>query len=199
MFAQVIQGRTGDAAGLRKQMDRWRDELMPGATGFLGSTTGVTADGEFVTIARFADEAAARRNSERAEQGEWWAETEKFCSGVTFHESSDVDLFLGGGSDDAGFVQVMQGRIIDLDRARALEEEATAQMKELRPDLIGSIRARYGDDEFMEFAYFTSEAEARAGETKMTEQAEGRDMAEWQKVTPIDRFLDLADPWTLSP
>ena len=42
MFVQVIEGRVSDRDGLRRQMDKWESELRPGATGFLGSTAGVT-------------------------------------------------------------------------------------------------------------------------------------------------------------
>ena len=44
MFIQVIQGKVADEAGLQRQMDRWNEELMPGAVerGYLGSTSGTT-------------------------------------------------------------------------------------------------------------------------------------------------------------
>ena len=45
MFVQVISGRVRDAEQLRTRMDRWIAELSPNAEGWLGSTTGVTADG----------------------------------------------------------------------------------------------------------------------------------------------------------
>ena len=38
MFVQVIQGKAKDAAGVRKQMERWEQELKPGEVGYLGST-----------------------------------------------------------------------------------------------------------------------------------------------------------------
>ena len=53
MFVQVIKGTTNDPAALRSRSDRWRDEVRPGATGFLGSTGGVTDDGTFILFARF--------------------------------------------------------------------------------------------------------------------------------------------------
>ena len=69
MFIQVIQGKVADAEGLRAAMDRWGRDLQPGATGWLGTTGGITDDGTFVATVRFDSEDAARRNSERPEQG----------------------------------------------------------------------------------------------------------------------------------
>jgi hypothetical protein len=198
MFAQVIQGRTTDGAGLRKQLERWRDEVMPGATGYLGGTGGVTPDGEFIAIARFADAKSAAKNNDRPEQGAWWSDTEQYCSDVTFKDSTDVDVFLGGGSDDAGFVQVMEGTVTNLAKARELEAQAAAEVQKLRPDLIGSIRANFADGTWTEFIYFTSEAKARAGEKKMG-STEIPSFVEWQKIATTSRFLDLADPWMTSP
>ena len=121
MFVQVIQGQVGDAGKVRAAMDRWAAELAPGADGWLGSTAGVTEDGRFIGLARFESEEAARRNSERPEQGRWWAETEKlFEGGATFRESTDVVVDVNGDPDKAGFVQVMQGRTSDPARAREL-------------------------------------------------------------------------------
>lgn len=50
MFIQVITGATSDREGLLGQADRWQDELRPGATGYLGSTAGVTDDGEYLDL-----------------------------------------------------------------------------------------------------------------------------------------------------
>ena len=65
MFAQVIKGKTGDAAGLRRQLDRWLEDVRPGAIGFVGSTVGIADDGTFVAVVRFDDEAAAQANASR--------------------------------------------------------------------------------------------------------------------------------------
>ena len=115
MFVQVMEGKASDAAGLRRQMDAWNAELKPGATGFLGATGGVAADGRAVLMARFDSEESAVANSSRPEQGDWWSQTEKCFDGpVTFTESTEVDLFLDGGSDGAGFVQVMTSQTTGL-------------------------------------------------------------------------------------
>src|SRR3546814_9094548 len=52
---------------------------------------------------------SARANSELPEQSAWWEGMAKLYDGEpTFTESSDVTEWMGGGSDDAGFVQVMK-------------------------------------------------------------------------------------------
>src|SRR4028118_1129500 len=81
MFVQVIQGQVSDPNEARSALDRWTRDLAPDAEGWLGTTAGVTDDGQFIALARFASEEAARRNSERAEQGDWWGDTAKLVTG----------------------------------------------------------------------------------------------------------------------
>lgn len=202
MFVQVIQGQVRDRQVLRHQLDDWRRELGPGAVGYLGTTAGVTADGQFIALVRFESAEAARRNNDRPEQDIWWDRTSWCFDGdITFHDSVAVDLSLGGGSDAAGFVQVILGHAQDRDRMRLLEAEAEPLLKELRPELIGSVRAWHADGSFTEAAYFTSEVAARAGEARMAElPAEpAAHLAEWNALVSGVRYLDLHEPWLYSP
>lgn len=198
MFAQVVQGRVTDPAGIEKQIQRWDEDVKPGAEGFLGSTAGVTADGEFIAIARFESEEAARRNSDRPEQTAWWEETSQYITDPMFHDCTQVDVFGGGGSDEAGFVQVIQGKTKDVERSRALDARMEAGMRDIRPDVIGGVNAWHPENgRFTTFIYFTSETEARAKEKEM-ENAEGmaeymREMEELSDGEP--KFLDLTQPW----
>ena len=198
MFIQVIQGKVNDAEGFRGQFERWGEELRPGAQGYLGATGGITDDGTAILLARFESQAAAQANSERPEQASWWEETAGYFEGeVTFRDCSEVDTQLAGGSDDAAFVQVMQGRARDKDRLRAMEEEFLPTLRELRPDLIGSVRAWDGDH-FTEAIYFTTEAEAREGESKMSSET-GPQFEEYMSLVEDVTYLDLKDPWLRSP
>src|SRR4051812_43049541 len=164
MFVQVIQGSVADADELRASLDRWNRDLGPGAVGWLGATSGVTADGRAIAMVRFESADAARANSERPEQHQWWMETSKLFAGdVTFHDSRQVYEFGAGGSDDAGFVQVIQGRVTDPDRALELMRQTEEPMRELRPDVIGGVIAVHGDDGFTQAVYFTSQEAAREG------------------------------------
>ena len=196
MFVQVIEGRVADRDGLRRQMDGWMRELRPGAAGFLGSTAGVTDDGYAITFARFESAAAAKANSERPEQGRWWAETEKCFGGeISFTDSDDVETFLAGGSNDAGFVQIMRSSGADRDQIHAMDESFVEHAESFRPDLIGGLRVWTGPDTCVEVAYFTSEAEAREGEKKEP-PAELTDlMGDFEEQMANTEFLDLRDPW----
>src|SRR3954453_23321913 len=110
MFVQIIQGKVKDADLLARQSERWIREIKPGVKGYLGSTTGVTPDGRAITIARFESSEAAAANSGSAQEDAWGNETVKAYDGEpTFRDSSAVDTLFGGGSNDAGFVQVIQG------------------------------------------------------------------------------------------
>ena len=48
-------------------------------------------------------------------------------------------------------------------RLDELEHKADSVLAEMRPDLLGSVTAYFGDGEFTEVAYFTSEAAAPRG------------------------------------
>ena len=197
MFVQVIKGRTNDPARLRSQNDRWREEVRPGAAGFRGSTGGIADDGTVIFFARFADEAAARANSNRAEQGAWWEETMGCFDGEpTFRESSDTRLLFDGGSDDAGFVQVMEGTAADRAKVDAFEtSELMDQLRTARPDLIGGIRVWFEGGAFAELAYFTSEEAARQGESSNDFAGQQEYMDLYTDMT----FTDIREPILTPP
>jgi hypothetical protein len=197
MFIQVMQGKVADQAGLTDAMDRWLRDCAAGAIGWLGSTSGITDDGTFVAVARFESEDAARRNSARPEQDAWWADAQKaFAGEVTFFDSANVTTWLDGGSDDAGFVQVMEGHMSDQDRMRSMMEQHSDDMRAMRPEVIGATIAVHDDGEYVQTIYFTSEAEARVGE----QQPPPPDVAEQMATEMADaRFFDLHQPRMMSP
>lgn len=198
MFVQVMEGRAADRERLRQQMDRWEAELRPGATGYLGSTGGVTDDGQVILFARFDSAESARTNSDRPEQGRWWTETEACFDGeVTFNESEDIETFLAGGSNDAGFVQVMKSAGIDREQAATLDSQMAAVAAEWRPDLIGGFRMWTGPDSTIEVNYFTSEADARAGEQKPPPAEFAGDQATFEAMMANTTFIDLREPWLM--
>jgi hypothetical protein len=175
MFVQIIEGKVKDADLLSRQMDRWVAEIKPGVKGYLGSTTGVTPDGRAITLARFESAKAAAANSDNALQSAWWNETSKAYDGEpTFHDCTEIDTLFGGGSDKAGFVQVIQGRAKDQAEMRKQIHSMEDSLHKERPDILGMGIAWHGDGGgFTQAVYFRSEAETRKAE-KATESAETR-------------------------
>ena len=168
MFIQVFQVQLRDADLWSCRVATWRREIRPKTTGFLGFTSGVTAAGYMITLARFRSEESAKVDNDLPEQGAWIEETSKAFEGeVTFHDCRDVDSLLDGGSDDAGFVQIMQGRAKDQKRMRTQMTEMEGELRKVRPDLIGATMAWHGDGGFTQAAYFTAEQEARKNEQTM--------------------------------
>jgi hypothetical protein len=148
-------------------------------------------------VARFESEDAARRNSERPEQGTWWADTSKcFAGDVSFRDFTDVSTWLAGGSDDAGFVQIIEGHFKDLARMRTMMDQHGDEVQRARPEIIGATVAMDQDGAYAQAVYFTSEAEARAHEA-MPPPADVAEMMseEMQDAT----FLDLHQPLLTSP
>ena len=196
MFIQVIRGQATDREGLRRQFDRWNEELRP--SGFLGSTAGITEDGRFIAAVRFETADAARANSQRDEQGAWWAETEKCLEAAAFQDSTEVITMQGGSSNAAGFVQVMCGRVTDAGKMEALRPrmgEMESAMKRHRPDVLGDLIAVNSDGTYTDVVYFESEAEARQGETKEMPADVGALFTVMMSAIAVDEYLDLKDPW----
>ncbi len=201
MFVQVIQGKVSDAGAARARFDKWMTDLGPGATGWLGSTAGVTDDGRLVVLARFESKEAAQQNSERPEQSAWWEETQKVFDGEPeFHDSTSAEADLSGNPDDAGFVQIMQGRTTDPDKARQLMADDTIDWESYRPEILGSLNLEHDGDGWTMVTYFSSEEAAREGERKPPPPEMEKLMQELMAISAGEpTYFDLKDPWLDSP
>lgn len=195
MFIQVMQGRATNPAGLQEEMDRWLVELQPGAEGWLGSTWGTTEDGRFIAVVRFESEDAARRNSDRPEQGDWWNRASQHLADVAFHDSLRVHTYKEGGSDDAGFVQVTQGHSDNIDRLAEIAVAQEAEMAERAPHILGMTVAEHADrkGDFTQTVYFTSEEEARRWERENPPESNPRFVEAFNLMRDL-RYFDLRQP-----
>ena len=200
MFVQVIRGEVSDPEQMHSALDQWAEQLAPGAVGWLGSTAGVTDDGRFVALARFESEEAARRNSDRPEQTQWWMETSKLFTGdVTFRDSGDITADVSGDPDAAGFVQVMQGRGSDPERAKELMTQNPDEWAAFRPDVVGSVAIGHEGGAYTMATYFTSEHAARDGERKEPPPQLKAQMEEMGKLSVGEpEFFDIRHPWLYS-
>jgi hypothetical protein len=192
VFIQIMQGRCTRQDELRAMARTWRTEVGGGAVGWLGGTFGFTDDDMFVGVVRFDSRESAMANSARPEQTAWAERMMELMDGpIEFHDCDDVTLFLGGGSDAAGFVQVIQGRVDDPDRLKAMFAD-TDQLHEMRPDIVGATLAIKPDGTFTETVAFTDESSARAAEMQ---QPPEEVQAELEYAMRDARFYDLHHPW----
>lgn len=192
MFMQVVQAKTKDKAGVKEMWDRWNREVKPAAQGYLGATGGVTENGDLIVIARFESAEAAERNNNIPEQQQWYSEFEKYIEGApTFANYTNVELDNDGGSDDAGFVQVIRIQGGDAQAFKSLDEELAPKMRELRPDVIGSVTG-YGDGDATTVIYFTSQEEARKNESNPEFQELSK---RYMELSGEPSFFDLTEPW----
>jgi hypothetical protein len=201
MFVQVIQGQVSDAEAVRRQLDTWKSEVSAGATGWLGSTSGVTEDGQLVALVRFESEELAQQNSDRPEQSAWWEGfAPLFTDEPVFKNSTSVDVDTPGDPSQAGFVQVMQGRSSDPDRVRELMANDPTDWQSFRPDILGSVSVGHEGGAWTMAIYFTSEEAAREGEQKEPPPEMAEMMKEMESLSigePV--YFDLKDPWLDAP
>ena len=201
MFAQIIRGKVSDPAAVRPVVERWMRELGPTAKGWLGSTSGVTDHNELFLLARFESEEAAKANSDKPEQGEWWAQLEKLFDGLpSIQDSTNVFVDGRGDFDSAGFVQVMSGQTSNPERTKQLMTDTQAERTALRADILGQVAVEHQDGEFTMAIYFDSEEAAHEGERKEIPPQLQATMQEMMSLgVGQPEFLDLKTVWLDSP
>jgi hypothetical protein len=197
MFVQVVRGPVIDGDATLARLDHWLEHLAPTAEGWLGTTAGLTRDRELVAFVRFATSADARRSSDRIEQGQWWAESMLLFAGdVSFDNFDDVTIFGDGGSDAAGTVEVLRGRVRPgsggPDLAQRLAQRALDQGRE--GGLIGGIVGTHDDGSFTQASYFCRSAIGRSYPT-----LDPQSLLEGRAVASDVRLLRLEKLWFGSP
>lgn len=199
MFVWVLEAKATDPGEVGRQLGRWISEF--GETpGYLGATGGVTDDSRFLWFVRWESEEAGNELVMRPEHVAWYDEFQRsFDANVEFAETGDVTTHLAGGSDAAGFVQAMKVSGVDRVRVDAADREFENVAPHVRPDLIGGIRVWAAPDGFVEINYFTSEHDARAGESKdpPPELAEG--LEDFMAMMKDAEYFDFTEPFLHSP
>lgn len=198
MFIQVLKGKTSQREAVKELGKSWRSEVG-GADGWLGATFGFTEDDTFFGVVRFESREAAMANSDRPEQGAFAQKMGALMDGeVQFFDYDDVMTFLDGGSDDAGYVQVIQGRTDDRNLFHKLLDDTTV-LHERRPEIIGGSVGLAPDGSFTETVAFTDEASARQGEGADMSDAPPEVGEALQKLIQGAEFYDLREVWFESP
>ncbi|HEX2193337.1 MAG TPA: hypothetical protein VHH09_09095 [Acidimicrobiales bacterium] len=196
MFAQVLRGRVSDAPAVARQFRRWAAEVAPGGPGWRDVTGGVTAEGTLIAVTRFASEDDARANGDRDAQDRWWKETRPLLAEEpAVYESTDLTELWAGAVPDAGFVQMMLARVADRGTLTRIEEDLDEAFRRWRPDALGGYRVWLPDGRMLAVDYFSSEAEARAGERSEPPPDVAELFPEWMAQLSDQEWFDLPSPW----
>ena len=201
MFIQVMQGRATNPLGIRDELNRWQRQLATDADGWLGATAGVTEDGWSVVVMYFDSERQARRSRDRPEHRAWWQQASQHLGEVAFHDAPQVRSFVDGRSDLAGYVQVIQGHIDDLEHMASLGGDQEEVLAREAPHILGVTVAEHADrpGDFTQILYFTSEQDARRFEGEPLADADESVQEERRGLMTNLRSFDLRDPQMLVP
>jgi hypothetical protein len=194
VFIQMVSGSCSQQEDMRMLVDDWCAN-MASQPGWLGGTYGFTDDGRFMGVVRYESAAMCRELCDAEGAGAWWAAAEQLFDGSPeIHQSQDVSIMLQGGSDDAGFVQIMRGKVANADMLRKMttDQEMTSMMHEARPDIIGSTLIIEDDGTFTETIAFTDEESARIGEKK---EMPADVAADFEGAISEVEYYDLHRPW----
>lgn len=180
---RVFTGRTDDPDELKGRLDR-QQEVLAGTPAWASTTAGVTDEGRSIAVVRFEAVGSAGDHADRDPSAT-----------VTVEDYPGVDVYLGGESGTAGFVQVFTGTAADIDRFRAIGEEMAPRFAVHRPEETGDVVGWRPDGRFVFAGYYTSEEEARAGEkTDVPADLQAR-WDEWHGLCRDLVYFDLRRPW----
>lgn len=197
MFARTVRGVVSDRSAVRAAYQRWLREVAPGATGWLGSTTGISEDGQFFSLLRYASEDDARRDRERPEQLAWWSEVRPFLEGEpTFTDGTSLYVEEPGNAREAGFVQVVFAQTTDIERSRQIAQQTADLRAAHRPEILATVVVGQAEGRYAMLVHFTSEAAAHEGERKPLPPEAIESMRSMSDLTVgPPEYLDLPDPW----
>ena len=124
---------------------------------------------------------------------------------ATFENWENVLRIVVGDLSSAGFVQVVRGRVSDAEQLWKLrlqvgqDQDLLEEGREFRPDILGNLTMVTPDGRFTIVIYFTSEAEARAGEVKPAPARVKANREQlWSLWVGDPEFLDLREPCVTS-
>ncbi len=193
-FVLLARAPAGDPDILRRRWDTWHQQAAASSAHWLGSTGGLAPGGDWLAAVRYSSEEAARTAAQAA------ADPDLLPDATTIEVTSDVHLVEGNGSPaDGTFVQFMRARVHERHRLEAVEDSVGDRFAAHRPDFLAGLRAWTGPDRLTVVDWFTSEADARAGEAIDIPADLGTLFSEWMSLLHDVEWYDLRQPWQMSP
>ncbi|MGW7081726.1 hypothetical protein [Streptomyces sp. NPDC054866] len=198
MFVLKVEARTARPDAVRQQVLAWPADVGSSASGWLGCTGGVSADGDWVFLMRFVSQEAAWTTSDLPGYEQWWRACRRHLeTPPVFAESTRVSGILRGGSDDAAAVIITQGSGPSNRLSEILRRLETLELTE-PVGVIGGFVAWHGCERFTEALYLASKG-AQFRQLGTTSQALGRFIDDHVAAVRDARVIDLDEPWLTSP
>lgn len=194
MFARFVQGPVADPEALGRLWRQWREALAADVDGWIDAAGGITAEGAFVAVMRFASPEAAQPallalDARRAEAAPCFAREP-----VILH-SDDATAARDGPIRDAGFVQLMLSTVTDPPTVERIERDVADVFAAWRPDELAAHRVWLPDGRRLSVDYFTSEAEARANQQREPPPELVEAYPEWMARHADLEWFELSQPW----
>lgn len=183
MFVRIATGHTTDPRSLREGLERWMAGL-PEDAGHIGTTAGVGEDGTYFVASRYGSRDEADRSGSPTTDRE-----------ATVFDCPLVETYMGEIPARSGFVQIeiFEG-LRDEDEYRDVCRGFHA-LRDLRPDLLGTLVCYAGDGNVFAVNHFTSEEDARAAESGEPPFEVIALEERWAAVIDRKRYLDIREPW----
>lgn len=194
MFVRMLRARVSAKPLLRNAWDQLGDSLgkIPGWRCMVG---GIDRDGGFFGTIEFTDPGAAHHAWTDGEVSRWLQEVQRSLDNVDERESADGEILLPGPRNEAGFIQFIQARTSDKPRWKAINDAMQEVMRSHRPEVLAATIAWNDDDSFLETVYFTSEQEAREGESREFPGGMAGLFGELMDLVSDLSYTDLRSPW----
>jgi hypothetical protein len=193
VFVPLARGPVADRDALRRGWNEWHARVAAGADNWLGSTGGIASSGEWLAAVRYSSEEAARAAADGGAAGTFLSDAS------TIELTGDVHLVDGNGSPAAaGFVQFMRAGVADRQRLEAVETAVGDRFAAVRRDFLAGLRAWTGPGRLTVVDWFTSEADARAGEATEIPADLGALFGEWMSLLHDVEWYDVAEPWQVT-
>ena len=189
-FVQIVTGYPIDGEAVMEEWRVWLDQVGTKLPGWLGVTSGISVDGKFIALLRFA-----RVNdgifSAAGRELEQWSTTfsEYFHQRPEVLASSQVDARMTGRSEDVTCVQFIRARTKEIAEVREINAKLAPIVSENCPEIIGHITAWHSGGEFTEAVYFVSKDSEPAGYAALDqlEQLNGK----WMSLLDRIEFISI--------
>ncbi|MFP5297817.1 MAG: hypothetical protein ACLGHL_02375 [Actinomycetota bacterium] len=170
-------------------------ESLADRQGWRSAVAGIARTDEFLAALEFTDPPSAAAALSDLTVSGWFKEVEGCLKDPETRDSFEGETLIAGTREDAGFIQVIRGRTTDRERWTAINEAMQEVMRTHRPEVLAASIAWFDDDHFSETVFFTSEQEAREGESREFPGGMAGLFGELMNLVEDLTYVDVRDPW----